>query len=203
MAYLESLDTCALLAIFSIIAKNTEDIYDLSVSTLVKMANDFVGIDVKAEASRFKAVRALIDKIPIEARGEVTEKIASYLLNVLRHYPPYKKVTRKEAFGSSFFSDKQRRFFFWALGEGIIDVPYKRTQSFAQGWQKIGEGENIIIANETPYGPFLVDPERQSRLQGLIGWQTLDKQVESREQRITEIAAAVVKRVLRKIARGG
>jgi len=51
-------------------------------------------------------------------------------------YPP----TFKGKF--EFVSPKQRKYFFWALREGIIKVPYERTGNYGRAWQVVKGNEN-------------------------------------------------------------
>ena len=44
-------------------------------------------------------------------------------------YPPQSGLTRKQVYGQSFQSERQRRWFFAALSRGEIDVPYRRGSS--------------------------------------------------------------------------
>jgi len=77
---------------------------------------DFVGIEVQG----LEELRAQLKKLPPAVQDLVTEDVNKYMLDVLRTYPPQKAISRKRAYGVPFFTDKQRRYFFWALGEGAV-----------------------------------------------------------------------------------
>ena len=66
----------------------------------------------------------------------ITEDVGDYLVNVLRSYPPQNYVTRKAAYGQTFFSDKQRRWFFAALEA----ENYRYPASARKHWRKAGSG---------------------------------------------------------------
>ncbi len=76
--------------------------------------NDFIAIDIVG----LPELQAKLAKLPPEAQNAIVDDVSEYFLNVLREYPPQKSITRKAAYGVSFFSDKQRRFFFAALKSG-------------------------------------------------------------------------------------
>lgn len=135
--------------------------------------NDFIGVDV---VGMDKVKEALV-KFGPEARKRVADDATQFMLMKLKKYPSSKSVSRSAAYGKPFFTDKQRRFFFAALHDGTIRIPYRRTQEFSKGWKVIGRGERSIIANEVPYGSLLMDDKRQSRHARLIGWQTVGQVV--------------------------
>jgi hypothetical protein len=58
----------------------------------------------------------------------------------LAFYPP--QYTGRMPGG--FKTLKQRRYFFWALKQGIIQVPYQRTGAYGRGWQ-ITEFPNAFL----------------------------------------------------------
>lgn len=139
--------------------------------------NPWVGISVTDS----KAVAEMIKKLPKPIADAVSDSIAEYMIKVYRNYPPYKYVSRKRAFGKTFESEKQRRYFFWALKNGIIRIGNHRTHRLSRGWKQQGSGQKSIIINEVPYSPFVQGDEFiQSRMMGLIGWEQFDEAYENR-----------------------
>ena len=53
---------------------------------------------------------------------QTTVEVTQFLKGKMQEYPPEKRVTRKQAYGQTFFSDKQRRWFFAALQIGRVDA---------------------------------------------------------------------------------
>ena len=153
---------------------------------------DLLGIDFENDA-QFQAWIAHISDGRI--RDTVTDDVAKYMLNVLRAYPPYRKVTRESVYGAPFQSDKQRRWFFAALNDGSLQLPYKRTQQLSNGWQIVGEGAKTILVNEVPHAKYAYGG---NRLLGAIGWKRLEQIVSERKAKIQEIIKAAVKKALRK-----
>jgi hypothetical protein len=110
-------------------------------------------------------------------RGELlTETLKLYaadLRKALEEYPPYKYVSRKQAYGVPFFSDRQRRWFFAALRSGELQLPYSRTMKLQNSWEvRPLSGSQVWVTNSAPYAGFVIDKERQSRMARLIGWRT-------------------------------
>jgi hypothetical protein len=148
------------------------------------MPNDnFIGFDifgVKELTDKFsKLTPAMLDAGADEAND--------YLFKILRDttYPRKKSVSRKDAYphlsfvspgGTTVYGYKSWKQFklvmaLWGSGK----VPYARTSNagFKGNWKIIGKGRNAIIANQTPYGGFLMGDNEQSSGARLIGWKML------------------------------
>jgi hypothetical protein len=89
----------------------------------------------------------------------------------LKQYAPYKYVSRKKAYGVSFFSDKQRRWFF----ANMPSIPYQRTGEQGKAWRLEGiQGNNATIANRKKSSEFT---RGQTNLHRIMGWMTAIQQV--------------------------
>lgn len=166
-----------------------------------------MSVFIATDITGVKEIERIIKDLPDEVGNMVVDDANDYLVSVFQAYPPFTHITRKEAYpetGDGFFSDKQRRWFFANLREGNIPEPGagNRTQYFRNAWQKVGEGKNSIVANETPYGPYLMGDTEQARLSKLAGWKTMSEIVTERLDRIKKIAEGSAKRALRKYNRG-
>jgi hypothetical protein len=160
--------------------------------------SDFIGIDITGE----KKIAEALEKLPDAVADAGVEAADDYLLKVLREYPPQKYVTRAKAYpetGDGFFTTKQRRWFFWALHSGKINVPYRRTQGLRKGWKTYGTGRKQIIANETPGAQFVQGAGTQSRHEKLVGWQTTADIIEERMDKIIKAFNGAVKKAARKL----
>jgi hypothetical protein len=153
--------------------------------------NDLIGIDFEND----EFIQNVLPRLPQEIRDAATDDVSNYLLNILRSYPSYRYVSRKEAYGVSFFTDKQRRWFFANLDN--LDIPYKRTQELSKGWQIVGSGENQILVNDAPHAG-LAYGDKQSRHLAAIGWKKLPDILKERQERIQAIIKAAVKKAMRK-----
>lgn len=158
------------------------------------MANSLIGIDPK----QIDAVVGKLSKLPTAVQDAAADDVLKYMLNVERHYPPYKHITLKQAYGG-WKSEKQRRFVMAAIREGRITIPYKRTQRFSKGWRIEGKGVNAILYNETEYGPFLKQVGGQSRMHILIGWQSLDRDIMDKADKISKVIDTAAKKALKKL----
>lgn len=156
---------------------------------------DFIAIDIENDEVIAKELASIAKG---ELRDAAADELSDYLLRVLRHYPSYRRVTRKQAYGVTFFSPQQRRAFFAKLNSGEISVPYKRTQALSKGWHRLGEGEKTLIANEVPHAKFAYGDPKQANLLRLIGWKTLPEIIRERiAEGMRRADAAVKKRIKR------
>lgn len=110
-------------------------------------------------------------------------------------YPPQKKLTRTEVYGTPFKSDKQRKYFFYALAHGLISVPYSRgadakSERFKASWavQAQNDGLRVVVGNDTTYGPYLMDPRKQSKFADAIGWPTTKEVMYENAESISKFA---------------
>lgn len=154
----------------------------------------FIGIDVRG----IPELQAKLAKLPDAVQDMAIDEVADYLLNVLKQYPPPNYVTRARAYGQTFQSAKQRKWFFWALDNGFINVPYRRTQGLARGWKKLGKGRDALLANETEAAQFTMGDGTQSRHEKLVGWKTLSVIIGERSAEIRRRAEAGVKKGIKK-----
>ena len=132
-------------------------------------------------------------------------EVGLHLMGALNTRPPVKRLMRISVYGSAFKSDKQRRFFFYALGKKKIGVPYYRgsspgSQTFGKRWAIAREmgGLRVVIGNNTSYGPFLMDKERQSKYHAMVGWRTTDDVVAEETADIVEVVQAAIQRAWEK-----
>jgi hypothetical protein len=159
------------------------------------MAKELIGVDVEGA----KETAAALQKVPKGLKSEAGEEVANYLLNVLKAYPPKKSVTRKSAYGRTFFSAKQRRWFFAALDSGSLKIPYRRTQGFRKAWRKIGKGDKSIVVNDSGVGPLLMgEIGQQSRHAKKIGWKSVSTVLREKKDQIMRKAQAGAKKGVKK-----
>lgn len=68
-----------------------------------------------------------------------------------------------------FFSLKQKKYFFWALRAGIIQIPYVRTGEYGEAWrtavERVSRGIQATISNASPIAKLLQGgPGEQARM---------------------------------------
>ena len=130
-------------------------------------------ITIKIASPRYPpALREFLMGLPWEVKKKASSAYASSLLNYLRQNTevPEKYVTREAAYGVPFFTELQRRWFFWALGTGQIDVPYQRTHALAAAWDwDSSKPRSEIITNNDPAAPWTIGDTRSSH-EKMVGW---------------------------------
>lgn len=120
-----------------------------------------------------------------------------HVLKVAKRYPPKNRPTRKSVYGSTWKTERQRRFMMWAIrnpGESGIEVPYRRSQSpgterFKQQWSHTWRSDGRVhdIGNHASYGLWLMDPKRQSQYMRAVGWKTTQKIADDERNRCVRI----------------
>lgn len=157
---------------------------------------DFIGVEVQGLAE----LKTKLDALPAVVQDYVVDEVTKYYLNVFRDsQPPPNYVTRKAAYGVTFFTPRQRRWFFAALRDGTIDVPYRRTGGLRKSWRQVGSGARSFIVNDSPGAPFVVGDDTQSRHEKLVGWFRTNELMEQRIERAMKIADAATKKAIKKL----
>jgi hypothetical protein len=124
-------------------------------------------------------VKALPRGVKIVAMRAITTHILGDKQHGLRHEPSYKYVSRKSAYGFTFFTEKQRRWF-WANG-GPDMIGNNRTHNIADGWtmkESNSDWSRVSIANEVD-GVGWVMGTQQARQPAKVGWRDYMKIIES------------------------
>lgn len=149
---------------------------------------------------RLEGAEALVKKIVTlkqlrELQGAL-KAAAAHIRTQLMRYP-----TQQRGRPQPFVSDRQRRYFFWALREGKIDVPYRRGQSpgsqnLKQRWSITAEGPAAVaLVNNTKYGPYVQGAGTQTRYHQAGGWPTVGQVLEQEGPRVAELLRAELERI--------
>ena len=120
---------------------------------------------------------------------------AVHVKGKLTRYPQQKHLTRKSVYGSSFKSDRQRRWFF---ASGIHQTPYRRTRNLANRWSISSSmgGLTQIIGNNTSYGPYVQGPGMQSLYHRAQNWQTTDEVAEQESDKVAKLVLQAIQRAI-------
>lgn len=157
--------------------------------------SDFVGVDVTG----IPELKEYLGKLPPAIQDAIIDDVSKYLLGVFRKYPPPNhNVTRKQAYGKYFFTDRQRKWFFWALETGRIHVPYTRTREMRNAWRIEGKGMKSIIVNETQAAVFTMGDDTRARFSKLVGWQTVGEIIKERNKQILTTAQQATNKAIKK-----
>jgi len=134
-------------------------------------------MNVKFRVRGVEAVQAFLRSVPYGATKVALQAFSEYIVgndaHGLKHNETYKYVTRKSAYGFSFFTDKQRRWFFWALKEGVINPGSgERTGETSAAWkaEPRNDGYRYTITNNTAGGFYTRDDKGQARQPAKVGW---------------------------------
>ncbi len=171
------------------------------------MADPFLGkragdAQFNIRISGVEQLQAKLAKLGPAVRRECEIAVANYLLlQIIKDVPPYKKVTRRSVYGVPFASAKQRRWFFWALSTGQIDVPYRRRGKhggIATQWH-IQQTKNAVwIYNDDPAATYVYDDIWQNKLIGRIGWRTISAIVQAKTANLKAVVDRAAKKAIKK-----
>lgn len=130
---------------------------------------------IKFETKGITELQEFLKEIP---RGSITSAVKAfgeYLLgddsHGVRHMVPYKYVSRKAAYGKSFQSDKQRRWFFAALADGRIAPGSGPRHDTTRRWYGMSASsgyEYKLVANN-PAAYYTMSDEGQARQPAKVG----------------------------------
>ena len=137
------------------------------------MANEIIKIEISARS--IQRVRDWLSSIARGVRGRALEAFTEYIVgnnqHGLKHYPPYKYVSRTRAYGKPFVSDKQRRYVMASINSGdIIPGQSQRTGKQAESWGYTVQGTRARVYNTAHGSKYTMGNKTQTNLAALGGW---------------------------------
>jgi hypothetical protein len=134
-----------------------------------------IGLRFEYNQAQFKALSKKLSSFErSDVLHQTLEDVGEFMRGKLRDYPAYRYVSRKAAYGQSFQSDKQRRWFFAALKRGEIpDKQPRRTGTLGEGWRILYNGPHQLdLANPVPYAKYVqgTDPHPHAAQPRMAGW---------------------------------
>lgn len=159
-------------------------------------------IKVELSARSLTRVKEWLKSIPRGVKGRALEAFTQYIVgnnqHGLKHYPPYKYVTRKKAYGQTFQSDKQRRYVMAKIKSGeITPGTSQRTGKQADSWGYKVYGTRANVYN-TAYGSrYTVGNRTQARQPELVGWRKVKEIISSNFVGAMRAAQLAVNRYLK------
>lgn len=160
-------------------------------------------MQVKFKIRGVEAVNSFLRAVPRGAVRVALKAFSEYILgndsHGLRHNETYRYITRKSAYGVSFFTEKQRRWFFWALNTGQIDPGSgKRTGETSKAWkaEPRNDGYRYTITNNTAGGYYTRDDYGQARQPAKVGWRKVSAVLTANYAGAIRAAVAAVKKYL-------
>ena len=161
---------------------------------------------IDVEMRGLEQVASRIKSLPPELSKDVIQEVGDYSLEVLKEEPPNKYVTRKAAYGQTFFTERQRRWFFANLNSGGIQVPYHRTHNMANAWRFTASSDSGLFRNAAKGAPYVYGETTQSRHEKMVGWKTikqfLDGPLSFRSSKFRDAVQRAYQKAIRKLNLG-
>lgn len=150
-----------------------------------------------SERIEIKGIKELVGKLEGIERSLAAgiEAAAKHVKGKVAEAPPVRR-------GRMPMTPRQRAWFLMALREGLIEVPWRRGSSslserLSQSWtSEMRDDRSAVVGNDTRYGPFVQDKEKQSKYHEETGWKTIQAVVDAEAEKAREIVASVVKKAI-------
>lgn len=123
--------------------------------------------------------------------------------NEFKQYPSANRLSRASVYGSTFQSDRQRRFFFAAMRDGRIVVPYVRgsnpkSERLRQSWStQLVDATTVSIGTNVSYARLIKDDAAQTRYAAAVGWRTIKADVAVAAPNVMRVITAGIDTALR------
>jgi hypothetical protein len=123
-------------------------------------------------------------------------------LSYIKPYPEKNRPSRSSVYGQTWKSVKQRRYFFFALRKGIIQVPYRRglspgSQRLGRSWTaKQVDDTSVAIGTNVSYERMVKDEGQQTRYMKAVGWTTIQQDIERGKREVFDTMNTVIRRAL-------
>jgi hypothetical protein len=157
---------------------------------------------IKIVARNIDKVQEYLKTVPRGSVKVALKALGEYFLgndrHGLRHYEGYKYVSRKSAYGQTFQSDKQRRWF-WANG-GPDMIGNHRTDTTANAWtsKATNSGYGVTLENPSEGAKHIWGDDTQAAQPAAVGHRTAGAKVESNIAGAMRHARAAVRAFLGK-----
>jgi hypothetical protein len=142
-----------------------------------------IGVKVTVDAT--EALRILERVTSPALPGKIANAVADEdVLPALRTYPS--PSGKKQGFKSA----KSRKWFFAALADGKIDVPYRRTGRTAASYQKQTAGDGVDVTSSLPSAVYTRGAPQAAYFKGV--WPSHEEIVKSVEGNAALTATGVI-----------
>lgn len=128
----------------------------------------------------------------IDEMKAAADEVGDLVLQDLATYPA--QSSDLHLHGNSpapFYSDAQRRHFFWLLMTGAITVPYARTGDLGKSWdvKKDITSAWIILSfrSSMEYADYLLNPDKRSEMFDNSDWPVYQEIIDKRKSEIENI----------------
>lgn len=140
-------------------------------------------------------------------RGRATLRSATMAgaltaLSFIKPYPEANRPSRSSVYGQTWKSEKQRRYFFFALRHGLIQVPYRR--GISPGSQRLGRSwaakqltdTSVAIGTNVTYARMVKDEGAQTKYMKAVGWTTIQQDLARGQRAVFDAMNTVIRRAL-------
>lgn len=136
-------------------------------------------VGIKASITGIPEWKRFMQSIPRGVKGIAMRAFAVFVLgdskHGLKHPAAYRYVSRKRAYGVTFFSDRQRK---WWFASGKVPGNF-RTGKLIAGWHIGGSSETrLTLVNSVPYAGYVIG-NSQARQPMKVGWRRAIEVVQS------------------------
>lgn len=122
-----------------------------------------MAIALKYDVKGYNRVRNSLRKLASEYRETTDDTVKDWTKEQKAGLKGFGYPAQRNA-PQPFKTAKQRKWFFWALSEGIIEVPYRRTGKLASSWRAKKEGwSHWTLENSAAYASLVVGRNEQAR----------------------------------------
>ena len=121
------------------------------------------GVSLEYHFKGFNRVRNSLRKLASEYRATTDETVKDWTKDQRSGMKGFGYPAQRNA-PQPFKTDRQRRWFFWALRTGQITVPYSRTGTLANSWRARKEGwSHWVLENSAAYAALVVGRGEQAK----------------------------------------
>jgi len=133
---------------------------------------------IKLTLKGIEPIRKFIQELPRGIKSRAMKGIAEYILGNesrgLKHYPAYRYVSRKSAYGVTFFSEAQRGFVMAAIRRGdIVPGVENRSGAIQDGWaykESDADWRTVKFTNSAPGVQYVMGDTTQAAQPAKVGW---------------------------------
>lgn len=160
---------------------------------------------IKIQVRGIEELQNFLKELPRGTKRAAIEAAAEYLIgndsHGLKHLAKYKYVSRKAAYGVTFFTDRQRRWFFWAMRSGKINPGSGyRSGATSEGWQYklTNNGYAAQLRNATQGAKYVQGDDTQARQPAKVGHRKVSAVISTNIQGAMRASSQAVERWIKK-----
>lgn len=153
--------------------------------------------------------RALLQKLERLGRRDLLNAVLTagglYLRRRFATYPPKRRPTRASVYGRAFQSDRQRKYFFAALRDGRLEVPYRRgmspgSETLGKRWAVYSKSMEVVaVGNNASYARRVQSLQDQSLYMRAVGWVPVETTLVREQANVTRSMEIELKREIARL----